>query len=131
MKSKRTHACMHTHTHTRTPMCTYTHTRVFVCTHTHTLVCLCAHIHSLSLSCVCQVYVQCACVCVRAHMRVCRVCGLFFIGIISCTCMFLPSFFFLMCVYELTSCAFTFMQFVMSSSSSFHLFQSLFMHVHT
>ena len=81
--------------------------------------------------CVCVQYVYVKCMCsvrlfVCMHTRVCVscACGLFFMCIISCTCMFLPFFlfFFLMCVYELTLCAFTFMQVITSSSSSFRFF---------
>ena len=77
--------------------------------------------------CVCVQYVCVKCMCsvrlfVCVHTLVCVscACGLFFIGIIFCTCMFLPYFFFFKCVYELTSCAFTLIQVITSSSSSFH-----------
>ena len=60
---------------------------VCVCVVVVVSVCVCT-------VCVCQVYVQCAFVHVRAHECVSCACGLFFIGKISCTCMFSPFFFF-------------------------------------
>ena len=72
------------------------------------VVCVC-----VCTVCVCQVYVQCAFVRVCAHACVCVscACGLFFISIISCTCMFLPFFFFnvciwidILCIYFYTGC---------------------------
>ena len=81
-------------------------------------------VYNMCVSSVCAVCMH-SCACTR--MCVSSACGLFFIGIISCTCMFLPFYyFFLKCAYELTFCAFMFMQVVTCSSSSFHIFFCLY-----
>ena len=90
-------------------------------------VCVCVCVQYVCVKCMCNVRL-CACTCVC----VCPVRVVYFslVSFLVHTCMFLP-FFFLICVYELTSCAFTFIQVITSSSSSFH-FSSVFisMHVH-